>query len=83
MIPSPSELMIERTMLGPIGSQPIPARWPSRPSYLGLLSSPANSQIWNWHLGVESLANDPDPKLRRRARRAVAEYRRTGRIIEA
>ena len=32
---------------------------------------------------LESLANDPDPKLRRRARRAVAEYRRTGRIIEA
>ncbi len=29
---------------------------------------------------VEGIARDPDPKLRRRARRALAVYRRTGRI---
>ena len=32
---------------------------------------------------LERLANDSDPKLRRRARRALSEYRRTGRIVEA
>ena len=32
---------------------------------------------------LERLANDADPKLRRRARRALSEYRQTGRIIEA
>ena len=32
---------------------------------------------------LERLANDPDPKLRRRARRSLSEYRRTGRIVEA
>ena len=31
---------------------------------------------------LEGLANDPDPKLRRRARRALSDYRRTGRILE-
>ena len=31
---------------------------------------------------LERLANDSDLKLRRRARRALATYRRTGRIVE-
>ena len=32
---------------------------------------------------LERLANDADPKLRRRARRALSAYRQTGRITEA
>jgi len=31
---------------------------------------------------LEGLAHDPDLKLRRRARRALSDYRRTGRILE-
>jgi hypothetical protein len=29
---------------------------------------------------AEAMANDPSPKLRRQARKLVAEYRRTGRV---
>ena len=31
---------------------------------------------------IEQLAQDPDLKIRRRARRALSEYRRSGKIIE-
>jgi hypothetical protein len=30
--------------------------------------------------GLEALARDPDVKLRRRARKVLAHYRRTGRV---